>query len=62
MVTPPDRFPGRIDIRRHLSNPSDRPTSSSNTREGRVSMRRIFAAVATLVALILEGAAGFNGY
>jgi len=25
-------------------------------------MRRIFAAVATLVALILGGAAGFNGY
>jgi hypothetical protein len=38
------------------------PTFSPNTREGRDSMRRIIAAVAALVALVLGGGAGFTAY
>src|SRR5438067_12423428 len=55
-------FRGRIEIGRHLSRHPPRPTFSPNTREGRVLMRRIIAAIAALVALILGGGAGFNAY
>jgi predicted alpha/beta-hydrolase family hydrolase len=52
----------RIEFGYHLSRPSGMPTFSPNTREGRDSMRRIIAAVAALVALVLGGGAGFTAY
>jgi hypothetical protein len=55
-------FRGRIENDRLLSRWPGQPTFRANTREGRDSMRRIIAAVAALVALVLGGGAGFNAY
>jgi len=55
-------FRARIEIGRYLSGQSRMPTFSPNAREGRDFMRRIIAAVAALVALVLGGGAGFLGY
>src|SRR5438552_12375299 len=56
------RFRGRIEIGRDLSRLLRQPTFSPNTREGRDLMRRIIAAIAALVALVLGGGAGYLGY
>src|SRR5438876_8776382 len=56
------RFRGRIEIGHPLSRQSRHPTFNPNPSEGRASMRRIIAAVAALVALVLGGGAGYLGY
>jgi hypothetical protein len=56
------RFRARIEINWLLSGDSPQPIPIAKTPEGRESMRRIIAAVAALVALVLGGGAGFYGY